>query len=108
MHTAKKFIDGESYNSDDERTKEIVGYLEVVRGFFELACTFITVGIIGDGKVYGEAFESKIDETKHSLKKASRKRIENGSDVKTELRYIGMVRKIERAGDCVWSIVQSV
>ncbi len=108
MHTAKKFIDGESYDSDDERTKEIVGYLEVVRGFFELACTFITVGIIGDGKVYGEAFESKIDETKHSLKKASRKRIENGSDVKTELRYIGMVRKIERAGDCVWSIVQSV
>lgn len=36
----------------------------------------------------------------------SRKRIENGSDVKTELNYIDLVRKIEKAGDCVFGIVQ--
>ena len=108
MHTAKKYIDGENYNFSDERTKEIVDYLEVVRSFFELACTFMTVGIMENGKKYGETFEAKIDEMKRTLKKASRKRMETGADVKTELRYIGMVRKIERAGDCVWSIVQSV
>ena len=43
--------------------------------------------------------------TKKDYKKASRKRIENGGDVKSELQYIDMIKKIERAGDCVFSIL---
>ena len=42
---------------------------------------------------------------KKDYKKASRKRIENGGDVKSELQYIDMIKKIERAGDCVFSIL---
>ena len=50
-------------------------------------------------------FEQKIDDMKKDYKKASRKRIENGGDVKSELQYIDMIKKIERAGDCVFSIL---
>ncbi len=108
MHTARKYINNENYNLKDERTREITDYLELVRIFFEQACTFFTMGITEKEKNYSEALESKIDQTKRNLKKASRKRIENGGDVKRELRYIDMVRKIERAGDCVWAIVQAL
>ena len=52
--------------------------------------------------------EEKIDSVKKELKKSSRKRIESGYDVKTELVYIDIVRKIEKAGDCVYTIVQAL
>ncbi len=42
------------------------------------------------------------------LKKASRKRIENGSNVKAELNYMDLVRKIEKAGDCVFNVIQAL
>jgi len=108
MHTARKYIQNDNYNLTDERTKEITDYIELVRIFFEQACTYYTMGISEVEKIAGEALERQIDDTKHTLKKASRKRIETGGDVKKELKYIDMVRKIERAGDCVWSIVQAV
>ena len=53
-----------------------------------------------------EIIEQKIDETKSQLKNASRKRLEAGADVKEELQYIDIVRKIERAGDCVYAMMQ--
>ncbi len=108
MHTAKKYIDNKNYKLKDERTKEITDYLELVRVFFEQACTYYTMGISQNEKSSGASLEEKIDEKKRSLKKSSRKRIENGADVKKELQYIDMVRKIERAGDCVWQIIQAV
>lgn len=108
MHTACKYISSKNYKLKDERTKEILDYLELVRVFFEQACTYYTMGISENEKTFGASLEEKIDQTKRSLKKSSRKRIENGADVKKELQYIDMVRKIERAGDCVWAIVQAV
>ena len=42
------------------------------------------------------------------MKSESRKRLETGADVKTELQYIDIVRKIERAGDCIWNIIQNI
>ena len=38
----------------------------------------------------------------------SRKRLEYGTDVKEELQYIDIVRKVERADDCVYAMLQSV
>ena len=36
----------------------------------------------------------------------SRKRIESGENVKTELQYIDIVRRIEKAGDCIYGIAK--
>lgn len=81
-------------------------YVESGRIFFEQTCVYFTIGSSAEERLSGEAIEQKIDRTKKELKKASRKRLESGADVKEELNYMDMVRKIERAGDCVYSILQ--
>ena len=69
---------------------------------------FISLGISVEQKKQSEMLEEKIDSTKAKLKTETGLRIEEGSDVKAELSYIDLVRKIEKAGDCIYSIVQSL
>jgi len=48
--------------------------------------------------------ENRIDQSRNKLRKLGRKRIEAGKDVKTELLFIDLVRRIERLGDYCYSI----
>ncbi len=107
MHTLQKFVETD-FKKSEKRAKEIADYIELVRVFFEHSCLFFTLGLTRQGRLKSEDLEQEIDEKKKELKKASRKRLENGGDVKAELQYIDMVRKIERAGDCVYAMVQSM
>ncbi|MDR1232358.1 MAG: Na/Pi symporter [Spirochaetaceae bacterium] len=43
--------------------------------------------------------ESEIDENRNELRKLAQRRIESGQNVKTELAYIDLVRRLERLGD---------
>ena len=109
MHTIGKFFS--AYDDSDKdikpkRTKEISDYLEMVRIFYEQICIYLSTGISSEERLNAEIIEQKIDDKKKTLRRLSRKRIENGSDVKIELNYIDLVRKIEKAGDCAFSIVQ--
>ena len=109
MHTIGKFFS--AYDDSDKdikpkRTKEISDYLEMVRIFYEQICIYLSTGISSEVRLNAEIIEQKIDDKKKTLRRLSRKRIENGSDVKIELNYIDLVRKIEKAGDCAFSIVQ--
>ena len=108
MHTVKKFVTDEKYRTDSKRSREIMDYIERVRIFFEQVCVYFTIGFSAEERNSGEIIEQRIDETKKELKKESRKRLEAGADVKEELNYMDMVRKIERAGDCVYGILQSL
>ena len=78
----------------------------MVRIFYEQICIYLSTGISSEERLNAEIIEQKIDDKKKTLRRLSRKRIENGSDVKIELNYIDLVRKIEKAGDCAFSIVQ--
>ena len=109
MHTIGKFFS--AYDDSDKdikpkRTKEISDYLEMVRIFYEQICIYLSTGISSEERLNAEIIEQKIDDKKKTLRRLSRKRIENGNDVKIELNYIDLVRKIEKAGDCAFSIVQ--
>ena len=109
MHTIGKFFS--AYDDSDKdikpkRTKEISDYLEMVRIFYEQICIYLSTGISSEERLNAEIIEQKIDDKKKTLRRLSRKRIENGSDVKIELNYIDLVRKIAKAGDCAFSIVQ--
>ena len=53
---------------------------------------------------YAKKIEADIDASRDKLRKLSRKRIEAGEDVKTELLFIDLVRRIERLGDYCYSI----
>lgn len=110
MHTMGKFFDSYENAKQEEkpvRAKEISDYAEMVRFFFEQVCIFLTTGITDDERLRAETMEQQIDSKKKELRRLSRKRIENGGDVKVELNYIDLVRKIEKAGDCIFGIVQA-
>lgn len=108
MYTLKKYIESDSFALLSEQTKKISDYLESVRMFYERVCVSFTVGMSGEQKNEYGILEDKIDETKKALKCESRKRLESGSDVKAELSYIDLVRKIEKAGDCIYTVVQAI
>ena len=110
MHTLEKYLNKSEKMYSEKRIKELSEYLELVRVFFEQIITFFTLSfnqkeLSKDEQNSLNKFEEKIDDMKKDYKKASRKRIENGGDVKSELQYIDMIKKIERAGDCVFSIL---
>jgi phosphate:Na+ symporter len=53
---------------------------------------------------YAEKLENDIDKSRNKLRKMGRKRIEAGKDVKTELLFIDLVRRIEKVGDYCYNI----
>ncbi|MDR0910111.1 MAG: Na/Pi cotransporter family protein [Spirochaetaceae bacterium] len=52
-------------------------------------------------------FEGKVNEYRDKLRKKSRKRMEAGEDVKTELLFIDLVKRIEHIGDFCYSIAKA-
>ncbi|MDR0551530.1 MAG: Na/Pi cotransporter family protein [Spirochaetaceae bacterium] len=52
--------------------------------------------------------EDAIDISRNALRKLGRKRIEEGGNVKTELLFIDLVRRIEKLGDYCYSISKSL
>lgn len=107
IYTLKKYIESETFSPESAQTKKISDYLESVRSFYERVCVNFAVGMSGEQKSEYGLLEDEIDENKKELKHESRKRLEAGSDVKSELSYIDLVRKIENAGDFVYTIVQT-
>jgi len=49
-------------------------------------------------------FENRVDACRADLKKLARKRIKGGSDVKSELHFIDLIRHIEKIGDYSYSV----
>lgn len=108
MHTICKFKKEEDISVYEKQSEELKRYFDQVHVFYEQTCTSIVLGLSNVDKVRLADVEDQIDKTKKELKKASRKRIENGSNVKTELNYMDLVRKIEKAGDCVFGVIQAI
>jgi phosphate:Na+ symporter len=57
---------------------------------------------------YAEDLENKINRFRDKLRKQGRKRIEAGEDVKTELLFIDLVRRIENLGDYCYNISEAL
>ncbi|MDR0374974.1 MAG: Na/Pi cotransporter family protein [Treponema sp.] len=55
-----------------------------------------------------EELESQINKTQNRLRKLGRKRIEAGENVKTELLFIDLARRIEKVGDYCYSISSAI
>ncbi|WP_147634634.1 Na/Pi cotransporter family protein [Treponema pectinovorum] len=108
MFTLKKYLVNDNFEMQKESTKKIESYLDLVRNFFEQVCLYLTIGMTSEEKQQSELLEQKIDSTKRELKLSSRNRLEHGGDVKTELAFIDLVRKIEKAGDCVYSCAKAI
>jgi phosphate:Na+ symporter len=57
---------------------------------------------------YAEDLENRINKFRDKLRKQGRKRIEAGEDVKTELLFIDLVRRIENLGDYCYNISETL
>jgi phosphate:Na+ symporter len=57
---------------------------------------------------YARELEAAIDKSRDKLRKLGRKRIEAGEDVKTELLFIDLVRRIEKLGDYCIDIAETI
>ena len=97
-----------SKNVDVQFYKKLLEYFDEVREFFEYVSNMVILGINESQREDMTKIEDQIDEKKRKLKKEVREKIEDGKNVKIELNYLDIVRKIEKTGDCVYSIVQTL
>jgi phosphate:Na+ symporter len=90
------------------KSKEItalIPYVALVEGFLRFIKNIKLGSVISkEQSKWARDLENQIDESRDRLRKLGRKRIEAGKDVKTELFFIDLVRRIEKLGDYCYSI----
>ncbi len=83
-------------------------YLLLVRDFLAFVKEHLGKPLSVEELQHAQALEEQIDAFRSKLKKLARKNIEAGADVKTELLYIDLVRRIEKLGDFSFSITEAI
>ncbi len=83
-------------------------YILLVRDFLAFVKEHLGKNLSAEDLEHAQALEEKIDQFRSKLKKLARKNIESGADVKTELLFIDLVRRIEKLGDYSYSITESL
>jgi len=91
-----------------EDMERLLPYIELVRQFLQFIRININKQITPEKLDLATELENGIDAFRKDLKKVARKRLENGADVKAELLYIDLVRRIENIGDNCFSISEAL
>ena len=79
-------------------------YIELVRQLLYFVYRHIGSTLTEDQHEFAHSLEDQIDTERNKLKKCARTRLESGCNVKAELLYIDIVRKIEKMGDNCFAI----
>jgi phosphate:Na+ symporter len=82
----------------------LIPYVAQVEDFLAFVKAHVGGGITGEQADFAEKLENTVDRSRDKLRKLGRKRIEAGEDVKTELLFIDVVRRIEKVGDYCYNI----
>jgi phosphate:Na+ symporter len=83
-------------------------YVSLVENFLTFVRERLGSPITAEHTSFAEDLENRIDKSRNHLRKLGRKRIEAGEDVKTELLFIDLVRRIERLGDFCYNISEAL
>jgi phosphate:Na+ symporter len=83
-------------------------YMGLVEEFLSFVKERVGGKLTMEQGLYAKRIEDSIDESRDNLRRLGRKRIEEGEDVKTELLFIDLVRRIEKLGDYCYSISNSM
>ena len=107
IYNIDKFV-GKKNDKPEEKVgyDKLLPYTEKLLEFFTFAEKHISTGVSENEKQIAFSMEEEIDAIEKILKKDSRKRLENGQNVKSELKYMDIVRRIENAGDAIFSIIR--
>ena len=83
---------------------ELIPYVELVEEFLGLLEKRLGLNLTAAQKVRAAELEESIDKTRRKLQRMGRKRIEAGGNVRTELIFIDLVRRVEKLGDYCFEI----
>ena len=84
--------------------KALIPYVGLVEEFLNFLKEHPGGVLTSEQAAWAGEIENRIDKSRNKLRKLGRKRIEAGKDVKTELLFIDLVRRIEKLGDYCYSI----
>jgi len=87
-----------------EEMDELVPYVANIEQFLSVLQMQLGSKSTAELAVQTMTLQEKINSTRKRLQKLSRKRIEAGMDIQTELTFIDLVRRIERLGDYCFGI----
>jgi phosphate:Na+ symporter len=93
---------------NEKAMEALAPYTTLVGGFLEYVQNHLGKQITGEEAQQAAAMENGINDARKKLRKYGRKRIEAGKDVKTELLFIDLVRRLEHLGDYCYSISASL
>ncbi|WP_461255825.1 Na/Pi cotransporter family protein [Treponema sp. R80B11-R83G3] len=95
---------GKNYLLKDKEMDELIPYVGQVEEFLNLLKIQLGRNPSSEYKQRAIELENKIDRDRKKLQKIGRKRIEAGGNVKAELLFIDLVRRIEKLGDYCFEI----
>ena len=93
------------------KKKEMVAlspYLKKVEDFLNLVMENLGRSLSASTLQHARELEDAIDKNRDKLRRMGRKRLESGKDVKTELLFIDIVRRIEKLGDYCLEIAETL
>jgi len=91
----------------DKEMDQLIPYVGQVEKFLALLDNQFGVKPSPEQKLKTMELEEKIDKKRKKLHKLGRKRIEAGENVKAELLFIELVRRIEKLGDYCYEIAEA-
>jgi len=92
----------------NKQMEDLIPYVDMVGEFLHLLEERLGDNPTEEQKAQAALLEDKIDRRRKKLQKVGRKRIKAGGDVRTELLFIDLVRRIEKLGDYCFEISEAV
>ena len=96
------------YDGKEKELERIGPYMDLVHICLDFVKANINKPLSAEKLAQAEDIENQIDAYRKQLKKIARKNLEKGSNVKTELLYLDLIRHIEKIGDHAFSISESL
>jgi phosphate:Na+ symporter len=92
----------------EKEIRALIPYITLVGDFLGFVRDHLGKQLTREETERAVSMEEEIDEAQKRLRKYGRKRIEAGKDVRTELLFIDLVRRLEHLGDYCYSISTSL
>lgn len=106
MHSLYKFLMKRAGGSK-ESLEKLTKYMQKLCDFFAVSMGSVSDSYSLMAKKRAKETEEEMDRGDKELRKEARKRIEKGADVKSELQYIDITHRIEKAADRVYAIINT-
>ncbi len=93
---------------DPQALRGLSEYFELVSSFLAFIREHLNERVTAEEFRAARALEERVDNERNRLKKAARKRLQGGGNVRTELLLIDMIAHLEHIGDYALNIAQSL